>query len=178
MNELIKSTQFKIFITFFFSAVILSLTEKVNEDYGIITNNNLQNIVILFTYLVGTFFYAMFLAKYDTTKVFINHTSRVIFRFILLSIFPIAFIIQGKSWNNLFIIFYNLTVFYIYFELFYNHYKHNDPFSVGNTAMNDKVVKWINKNSKFMMNLFPLWYIAVKSILFIISFILVAKYWW
>ena len=177
MNELIKSIQFKIFITFFFTVVLCSLTTRINGDYGVI-DGILGNILILCTFLLSTFFYSKFLAQYDSSKIFTSHLSRGIFRIILLSILPVIMIIQSSEYNNLLLIFFNYSIFYIYFELWYNDYKNDPPFFIGETAINDKIVRWINKNSKFMMNAYPLWYIAFKLILFVISFILLAIYWW
>src|SRR6185369_12696522 len=176
MNELIKSTQFKIFIIFFFTIVLCSLTVRLNGEYGVIDGLN-GNILILFSFFISTFFYSMFLAQYDTRKIFTSHLSRGIFRIILLSFLPIIMIVQGDGWNNVLLIFFNLSLFYIWFELFYNHYKNYSPFFIGQTAINDKAIRWINKNSKFMINLYPLWYTAFKLILFLTSFILLAKYW-
>jgi hypothetical protein len=177
MKQFLKSTEFKIFITFFLSTTCISLTSRANGDYGII-HGMLGDIVINGVILVSSFFYAMDLAYYDSSKIFVKHGSRVAFRGILLTFFPAILAIQSGNYYNLLLAFYAYTVFYIFFELFYNNYRNDYPFYIGETAIHDKIVRWINRNSMFMMDLFPGWYIAWKLALFVLATVLLSIYWY
>ncbi len=175
MKDALKSIQVKMFLVFFCSVILLSLTQRINDSYGIIDYQD-GNIVILLTLLTSTIFYSVFLAEYDSDKTFTSHFSRAIFRIVLFSFLPVILVIQQGEYNNILLIYYQLTLFYIFFEISYNSLTDHDLFYVGTTSINDKVVNYINRLS-FMKKIYPAWYIVWKVILFISSIYLIKIYW-
>lgn len=174
MKNIFKLIEIQIFLVFFITTTLLSLTTIVNNEYGIINGGK---TFIIITILTSSIAYAIIYAKYDHNKIIYKHLGRGIIRLILLFFLPTILVIQTGDFSNLYIGFLGLTTFYFFFELFYNDYRDNAPFYVGTVAWNDRIVRWINYNSSFMMTIYPVWYISLKVILFVISFILTTKHW-
>lgn len=159
-------------MTFFLFVGVLSLTTRVNEGYGIIEGS----MDIIIAVMVSTLFYAKFLAKYDAGKRIYSHGPRLAFRFVLLTLIPVVMWLQSGEISNLLLAFLAYTEFYILFELYLNNYNNNPPFYMGEVATSDKLVHKINSNAFFSRN-FPIWFITMKIVLYMIAIILVLCLW-
>ncbi len=174
MKNILKSIEIQIFLVFFITTTFLSITTRINGEYGIMNNGE---IFIILTTILSGMAYATVYAEYDHSKIIYKHLGRAIVRLILLFFLPIILVIQTSDFTNLYLGLLGLTVFYFFFEFFYNNKRDHPPFYVGTVAWNDRTVRWINHNSSFMMLIYPGWYIAFKVILFVVSLVLTIKYW-
>jgi hypothetical protein len=172
MKDLFNTPAVRLFLVFFFSALLISLTTYANDSYGLIYTGKALIYVVC---VISTIAYATLMGVIDARTIITEHWTRVAYRFFLLTIFPGILAIQRTSYVPLTLAFMNYTLFYFAFELVYEHEKKGNPFSVGTTAWNDRAVNWLNANT-FLGKIFPAWYIDLKMSLILTAQVLVIKY--
>ena len=171
MKILFKELQFQLFIVFFLGVILISLTTEVDNNYGVIKNG--KWLIILTTILTSTF-YAYFLSKFDTKRIITSHTSRVLFRFVLLTFIPIIlWNNRGDSHRNEYILiaFLAYTSFFLEFDRGYNIAKGRNEYTLGSTALLDKFV-----SATVIFKKYPESYFIFKICLFLFSLYLCIEY--
>lgn len=137
LKQILNNVLVQEFFVFLVAATLMSLTIYVNDSYGLFEGQK----VIFFTIMGSSFAYAIFMARYDASRTFTDHSSRVIYRGILLLLFPVFL------WNNggdahrpeaLILILWAWASFYLLFDQARNLFKSAGFFTIGGTATTDK----------------------------------------
>ncbi len=166
-------SQIKSFLVFWLSFSVMAMTKEVNGDRMPIENGHLADFIVTF---ISTFSYAVILAKQDSTRNIKGiHYQQGIIRGILLAFLPVLLWIYTKDWTHVLLIPLAYSVFYFCFDLFYNHYRGEPTFYVGKEALTDRIVRWLNEKT-FMVRLYPLWYISLKSLFVLLSISYIVRY--
>lgn len=159
MNLFLKSTIVRLFIVFFISTLIISLTKEANGDYGILENGKL---IIVIVSILSASFYARVLAEADANIEITSHISRAIFRFILLSFFPTILLIQSGNYSVLWCASTAYASFYLMFDISYDKYRGKNLLYIGNTSIIDKFI------NSTIFGKYPILYFIYKLVIFII----------
>lgn len=157
-----------LFLIFFVSFTLISLTTEANGSYGYI-GGKMAIGVIVFANTLSAFLWSWLLAQYDASVTIRGvHFTRAIYRLALLSLFPIALNYISDKPQYMIVIFHNLVIFGLFFDIFYNHYKGNHWGYVGTQSFVDKTIRSINEID-FMHKAYPLWYLFLKIGLVLLS---------
>ncbi len=163
----------KSFVIFWLSFSVMAMTKEVNGERMPIENGHLADLIVTF---ISSFGYAVVIAKLDSTRNIKGlHFQQGITRTLLLSFLPVMLWIYTKDWTHILLIPLAGSVFFFCFDLFYNKYRGEHPFYVGKEAWNDRIVRWLNEKT-FMVKLYPLWYIVLKSFFVLLSINFLVRY--
>jgi len=176
MKELFKIFHLQVFLAFFVTVTLLSLTQVINGDYGIITKY--QEAYISIVFIAYTVAVSIMYAKYDSLRLIkgIHYTKSITIVFIF-SILPLILWMQQGIVEWLLYIPLCFSIYYLVFEYEYNNYKGNPTFYVGTEALNDRIVRYFNTKT-VLGKIWPLWYLAFKIILILIFSKLIKEQLW
>lgn len=144
-------------MVFIVSATMISLTTYANDSHGIIDSKGLVYFAVLFS-AIG---YAIIMGHYDADKIITNHTSRVLYRGALLSLFPLLLWNNGgdeKRPEDFWLMLLGWAAFYLAFDQARNVYKYgwSGFFYMGGTADHDKLMKNVFNDNGEIFFLFKL----------------------
>lgn len=165
----------KIFIVFFVSALLMSLTTEVNGEYGIIEGGKLLIIVVT---AASSIAYAVIIGKADSKRTIKGaHYKELTLRALLMAFLPGILYMQGHEAAVLLLIPFAYSVFGLFFDPIYNYHRgHADVLGyVGTESTVDRLVRWINKIPLFK-KLYPLWYVTVEVTITTLTFLTLLKY--
>jgi len=166
-------SQIKSFLVFWLSFTVMAMTKEINGDRMPIENGHLADLIVTF---ISSVAYALVIAKLDSTRNIKGiHYQQAIIRAVLLAVLPVLLWIYSKDWTHILLIPLAYSVFYMFFDFLYNHFKGEPVFYVGKEAMTDRIVRWLNENT-IMVRVYPIWYIALKASFVLISLYYIGKY--
>lgn len=166
-------SQIKSFLIFWLSFSVMAMTKEVNGDRMPIVNGHMADFIVTF---ISTFFYSVILAKQDSLRNIKGiHYQQGIIRGVLLALLPVLLWIFTKNWTHLLLIPLAYSVFYFFFDLFYNGYRGEPTFYVGKEALTDRIVRWLNERT-FLVRLYPIWYIGLKVLFVLLSISYIVRY--
>ncbi len=164
--------QIKLFLTFFVSAAIMSLTQEVNGPDGWIQGGKF--IVFTVTFF-SSLYYASVIGENDANRTIRGlHLGQGALRLLLLSVLPTIMCIQQHDYSKLWLAFFGAATFGAVFDQFRNYYKGDSFFYIGKEAWTDRIIRWLNDHG--LMKIFPLWYILVKVSIFAVAFLLTLRF--
>jgi hypothetical protein len=181
MKDLFKDILFRLFACIFVLFTVISLTQRYNGEYGILLDNTYSNVIVLTTFTLFSIISSYFLGYFDHDKLIYRHLSRLYFRGFYYSIIPIALTFVTKDFYNLLLVPYCWSIFYFFFELFYNKFRNFDPWRTGHTASLDLIILKLRaikiRNFPIGEKFYPAWFILMKLSFFIIFSIILIKFW-
>jgi hypothetical protein len=155
MKDLLKKTEFKVFMTFFVAATFMSLTTEVNPGYGFIEGGKI--IIFIAISLMG-FVYAYFIAEQDVNRTIRGaHVIQWILRAIFISSLPLILFINNGQLYVLLVGLSGGTSFYLMFDWFYNKMKGYDYSYVGREAILDRLVRFLGIQRFYFMIRLIIW---------------------